>query len=91
VSSEASVLISGLRPVFIGAVLGLAGAAGGSALLHSTLAFPGTPDLFYGVSAFDPVTFLGLACFLAAVAALAAAIPTWRGTKVDPMVALRYE
>src|SRR5437588_1553036 len=65
------VVMSGLRPVFVGIVLGIAGAAALSALLHATLAFPGSSDFLYGVSFYDPATFLGLSAFLIAVATLA--------------------
>ena len=85
------VVISGLRPVGIGIVIGLATAAALSTLLHSTLSFPGASDLLYGVSFFDPATFLGLPAFLLLVAALASAVPARRAVRVDPVVALRYE
>jgi predicted permease len=86
-----SVVVRGLRPVFCGLALGVAGAAGLSALLHATLALPGSADFFYGVPFYDPATFLGLSVFLVVVAAVASAIPARRALKVDPMIALRYE
>ena len=85
------VVLGGLRPVFVGMAVGIGTAAAASALLHSTLSFPGSADLLYGVNFYDPATFLGLSGFLLAVAALASAVPARRAVKVDPMVALRYE
>jgi predicted permease len=86
-----NIVVTGLRPVVAGMAAGIAGAAGVSAILHSTLSFPGSPDLLYGVSFYDPATFLGLSGFLLTVAALASAVPARRAAKVDPVVALRYQ
>jgi putative ABC transport system permease protein len=86
-----SVVTDGLRPVFVGIALGIAAGAGLSTVLHATLQFPGSMDFLYGVSFYDPLTFLGLSGFLLGVAALASAAPARRASRVDPMVALRYE
>jgi putative ABC transport system permease protein len=85
------VVLGGLRPVGVGIAVGMAGAGALSAMLHSTLNLPGATDLLYGVSFYDPATFLGLAGFLMLVAALASVVPAWRAVRVDPVVALRYE
>lgn len=76
------VLTETMRPVAIGLAAGLIGAAIVSRLMSAYL---------FGLSSLDPVAFLGAASFLAAIALLAGYLPARRATRVDPMIALRYE
>ena len=71
-----------LRPVAIGLVIGLAVAAAAARLLHAAL---------FGVSPYDPLTFIGAPSLMLAVAAAAAFLPTRRASLVDPVAVLRSE
>jgi putative ABC transport system permease protein len=76
------VLRQGMTLVSIGMAIGLAAALALSQLLKTML---------FGVSATDPLTFIAIVILLAAVALLACWIPARRATKVDPIIALRWE
>ena len=72
----------GLRFALIGVALGIVGGLVLTRLLGSFL---------YGVRATDPLTFSGVAVLLILVSAAASFFPAQRATRVDPIVALRYE
>jgi predicted permease len=76
------VLRRGLALTVLGIGLGLAGAFALTRVLG---------QLLYGVTATDPLTFVGISLLLALVALLACWIPARRATKVNPMIALRHE
>ena len=76
------VLSQGSKLAALGIVVGLALALAVTRLLSSFL---------YGVSPFDPVTFIGVPVLLTLVALLACWLPARRATRVDPIVALRAE
>jgi len=76
------ILGQGLAISVVGLLAGLVAALGVTRL---------TARLLYGVSATDPVTFIVIALLLLCVTLLACYLPARRATKVDPMIALRFE
>jgi ABC-type antimicrobial peptide transport system permease subunit len=72
----------GVRLVIPGLCMGLIGALNLTRFLSGTL---------YRVNASDPMTFGSVAALLGLTALAACLVPAWRATRVDPLVALRYE
>jgi len=76
------VLVDGLRPAWVGLVLGLAGGAGAAQLIRSRL---------YGVHPIDISIFTGVGLISILVAICASALPAWRASHIDPTQAIRRE
>ncbi len=76
------VLRQGARLALVGLAIGLVVASAATHLMAS---------LLFGVSAYDPATFAGVALLLAGVTFLACYIPARRAMRIDPMIALRHE
>ncbi len=77
-----AIAVQGLRVTVVGVAAGIAGGVAVTRFLSS---------LLFGLKPNDPITFAGVSLILIAVALLACYLPARRATKVDPMVALRYE
>ena len=77
-----TVIGDGTKLTLIGVAIGIAGALALTRSLSS---------LLYGVRPTDPLTFIVVSFILTSVALLASYIPARRATRIDPMVALRYE
>jgi putative ABC transport system permease protein len=78
----ALVVGQGMKLAVIGLGIGLAASFGLTRLMSK---------LLFGISPTDPFTFAAIALLLAAVAFVACWLPARRATRVDPMIALRYE
>jgi putative ABC transport system permease protein len=76
------VVIQGMQLALVGVVIGVASALGLTRLMSS---------LLYGVKPWDPVTIVLVAVLLSGVTLLATDLPARRASRVDPLVALRYE
>ena len=76
------VVIQGMRLAIVGVILGAASALGLTRLMSS---------LLYGVKPWDPLTIVLVSVLLSGVTLLATYLPARRASRVDPMVALRYE
>lgn len=76
------VLRQGMKWVLLGMALGLASASALTRLMRS---------LLFGVSATDPLSFAAAATLLGLVALAACYLPAWRASRMDPLLALRYE
>jgi predicted permease len=75
-------LRDGLRPAILGLALGLLASAGVTQLIQKML---------YGTQPLDPVVYALVGATLLAVAVVACAVPAWRASRLDPVVALRAE
>jgi putative ABC transport system permease protein len=76
------VIRQGIILALMGVAIGVVVALGITRLITS---------MIYGVTPYDPVTFVTVAILLVLVAAAACYVPARRAMRVDPMVALRYE
>ncbi len=76
------ILGQGAKMALIGIAVGIAASLALTRLMAK---------LLFGVAAYDPLTFLSVGGLLILVALSASYIPARRATRVDPMVALRYE
>ncbi len=81
------VMTQGAWQLVIGLILG----AGGIALLLGVVAASALKNILFKVNALDPTIYFAVSGMLTLVAAISCFVPARRATRVDPMVALRYE
>src|SRR6201982_1166740 len=81
------VMSQGAWQLMIGLILG----AGGLALLLVVVLAAALKNILFKVNALDPTIYFAVAGLLTLVAAVSCFVPARRATRVDPMVALRYE
>ena len=76
------ILGRGVRVIALATIVGVAGSLAAAPLIRRQL---------YGITAQDPVTFIGVPAILAIVAMIACYVPARRAARVDPVVALRSD
>jgi ABC-type lipoprotein release transport system permease subunit len=76
------ILRRGSLLIGLGVAIGVMGAIGLTRLIRQML---------FGIEPTDPLTFVAVCLFVAAIALIACLVPLWRAVRVDPMVALQAE
>lgn len=76
------IVLQGLTITFAGIIIGVV-----TAIMLTRL----MSGLLFGVSASDPVTLVAISLLILLIALIASYVPAWRATKLDPLIALRYE
>jgi predicted permease len=85
-SSRGKILWMVLRQGFVVAIIGIGVGVAGTYALTNLLT-----SMLYGVRPTDPATFVAVSVLMMVVAMIGCLVPAWRATRVDPMIALRYE
>jgi putative ABC transport system permease protein len=85
-ADERNVLGLVLRQSLVLIGIGLGGGVAGALVMTRVMS-----SQLYGITARDPMTYIGVTVILTVVALLASYVPAARATKVDPITALRYD